>query len=113
MMAPPGAVRGACPVAGPGSRGRTALVCIHSLARKELAMRRYVLPTIVLAAVGAIVGAGSVSADSFSGRTLDGTGNNVAHPAWGQAGAQYVRVAAPNYADAIGRPVSGPPPRYI
>jgi hypothetical protein len=76
-------------------------------------MRRYVLWTMVIAAVAAIVGAGSVSADSFSGRTLDGSGNNAAHPTWGQAGTPYLRVAAPNYADGIGKMVSGPSPRYI
>jgi hypothetical protein len=60
-----------------------------------------------------MVGAGPVGADSFSGRTLDGSGNNVAHPTWGQAGTQYLRVAKPNYADGISRMVSGPSPRSI
>jgi hypothetical protein len=60
-----------------------------------------------------MVGAGPVGADSFSGRTLDGSGNNVAHPTWAQAGTQYLRVAKPNYADGISRMVSGPSPRSI
>jgi hypothetical protein len=76
-------------------------------------MRRHVLKTIVLAAVTAMVVAGSVSADPFSGRTLDGSGNNVAHPTWGRAGTPYLRIAAPNYADGIGQMVAGPSPRYI
>jgi hypothetical protein len=76
-------------------------------------MRRYALLTTLLATAAAIVGAGSVSADSSSGRTLDGSGNNLAHPTWGQAGTQYLRVASPNYADGIGKMVSGPSPRYI
>jgi hypothetical protein len=75
-------------------------------------MHRYVLLTLVLAAA-ATIGAGPVSADSLSGRTIDGSGNNATHPAWGQAGTQYLRVAAPTYADGIGRMVSGPSPRYI
>jgi hypothetical protein len=75
-------------------------------------VRKYVLSVLVLAGVAAIVGAGPVTADSFSGRTLDGSGNNVAHPTWGQAGTQYLRVARPNYADGIGQMVSGPSPRY-
>jgi hypothetical protein len=50
---------------------------------------------------------------TFPVRTLDGSGNNVAHPTWGQAGTPYLRVAAPNYADGIGQMVSGPSPRYI
>jgi hypothetical protein len=76
-------------------------------------MRRYVLTACLLAGIAAIVGAGPVTADSFSARTLNGSGNNVAHPAWGQAGTQYLRVAAPNYADRIAKMVSGPSPRYI
>ena len=76
-------------------------------------MHRYVLSTILLIALAAIVGAGPVSAVSFSPRTLDGSGNNLAHPTWGQAGTQYLRVANPNYADGISKMVSGPSPRYI
>ena len=41
-------------------------------------------------------------------RSLDGSGNNVAHPDWGQMGTQYLRVAAPNYGDGIKTMVSGP-----
>jgi hypothetical protein len=59
----------------------------------------------------AAVAAGAANADS--NRTLDGSGNNVAHPAWGQAGTQYLRVALPNYADGISQMVAGPSPRYI
>src|SRR5262245_1064426 len=75
-------------------------------------MHKYVLLTL-FAAVAASVGAGSVNADSVPGRTLDGSGNNVAHPAWGQAGTQYLRVTSPNYADDISKMVSGPSPRYV
>ena len=46
-------------------------------------------------------------------RSLDGSGNNLRHPSWGQAGTQYTRVAPPNYADGISAMVSGPPPRRI
>src|SRR5215468_3589325 len=84
------------------------------LARKELAMRRYVLLLpLLLAAVVAILGTGSVGADPFAGRTLDGSGNNADHPTWGQAGTLYSRVAAPNYSDGIAQMPSGPSPRYI
>jgi hypothetical protein len=75
-------------------------------------VRRYTLLAVMVAALAAIVGTGSASADTPS-RTLDGSGNNVAHPAWGQAGTQYLRVAAPNYSDGIARMVPGPSPRYI
>jgi hypothetical protein len=68
---------------------------------------------MVLAAFATMVGAGTVSADPFSGRALDGSGNNVANSEWGQAGTRYLRVASPNYADGIGQMVSGPSPRYV
>jgi len=46
-------------------------------------------------------------------RTLDGSGNNVAHKTWGQAGTPYPRVGPANYADGIASMRSGPPPRRI
>ena len=46
-------------------------------------------------------------------RPLNGYGNNVAHPQWGQAGSPYVRLAAPRYANGISEPVGGPNPRYV
>src|SRR5262245_5915322 len=76
-------------------------------------MHRYVFLATLLLVVATIVGIGSVGADPFSGRTLDGSGNNAAHPAWGKPGALYSRVASPNYADGKGQMVSGPSPRYI
>jgi peroxidase len=76
-------------------------------------MHRYVLSTILIVMLATLAGVGSVSADLSPGRTLDGSGNNAAHPAWGQAGTQYLRVAAPNYADGIGQMVAGPSPRYV
>ena len=35
------------------------------------------------------------------------------HPDWGQSNTQYLRVAAANYADGRGRPISGPPTRFV
>ena len=75
-------------------------------------MQRFVLPTILLVLFSTLVGAGSGAAPPAV-RTLDGSGNNVSHPTWGQAGTQYSRIAAPNYADGIGRMVGGPSPRYV
>jgi hypothetical protein len=71
------------------------------------------LPTTLLVLLLTLLGAGSQAADSFAVRTLDGGSNNLTHPVWGQAGMQYTRVAAPNYADGISRMVAGPSPRYI
>jgi hypothetical protein len=45
-------------------------------------------------------------------RSLDGDQNNVRHPAWGEAGTPYLRLAAPRYADGVSSMVAGPPPRY-
>jgi hypothetical protein len=46
-------------------------------------------------------------------RSLDGSGNNLQHPDWGEAGTPYLRVGSPNYADGAGAMVSGPPARYV
>jgi hypothetical protein len=46
-------------------------------------------------------------------RSLDGSGNNRQHDDWGTAGTQYLRVAAPNYADGVSKEVAGPPTRYV
>jgi Animal haem peroxidase len=37
-------------------------------------------------------------------RTLDGSGNNRAHPTWGKSNTAYLRVAAANYANRVGEP---------
>src|SRR5262245_9839004 len=87
-------------------------------------MRRFLLFAIVFTACSSlfgtsvalyssVFGAGSGSAALPSDRSLDGSGNNVTHPAWGQAGTQYARAAAPNYANGIGQMVTCPSPRYI
>ena len=49
----------------------------------------------------------------FEQRSLDGSNNNRAHPAWGQAGTAYRRIAPARYADGVGAQASGPSPRYI
>ncbi|HEY6892440.1 MAG TPA: peroxidase family protein, partial [Solirubrobacter sp.] len=54
--------------------------------------------------------AASASADE---RSLDGGGNNVAHPTWGQVGQPYSRVAPAAYADGVGKPLTGPPARRL
>src|SRR4026209_2997989 len=61
----------------------------------------------------AAVAAGSGSTGPIVVRALDGSGNNLRHPDWGEAGTQHLRVAPANYADGIGQMVSGPSPRYV
>jgi hypothetical protein len=68
---------------------------------------------LILGILGLVVALPASAAAPPAVRTLDGSGNNVAHPTWGQAGTQYLRAAAPNYADGIKSPVSGPPARYV
>jgi hypothetical protein len=53
------------------------------------------------------------SAAAFEARTLDGSGNNRAHPDWGRAGTPYPRVTRPRYADGAGQPAAGPSSRYV
>jgi len=49
----------------------------------------------------------------FPVEPLNGAGNNVANPAWGQANTVYSRVAAANYADGRSQMVAGPNSRLI
>jgi len=44
---------------------------------------------------------------------IDGNGNNVAHPEWGRAGTNYIRVAPARYADGRSAMVAGRNPRFI
>ena len=79
-------------------------------------MRGKLVPALVAATVLVFPAAASAQTwtPSLSNvRSLDGSGNNLAHPTWGQAGAQYLRVAPANYADGIKTPVSGPPTRSV
>ena len=75
--------------------------------------------TIVALAIAALAvagGAGAATGPPQSQpevRSLDGSGNNVRNPTWGQTFTQYLRVADPNYADAVSRPASGPSARII
>jgi hypothetical protein len=74
-----------------------------------------VLKIMVAVAVGMVLCAPSSasSAERFAWRSLDGSRNNLAHPAWGRAGTQYRRVAQPSYADGVGSMVGGPSPRHV
>jgi hypothetical protein len=69
---------------------------------------------VLLAGLG-VTGSASAadSATSFEVASLDGSGNNRAHPTWGQLGRPYSRVANASYADGISVPQGGPNPRLI
>ena len=69
-------------------------------------------PLVALGVAGLLAVAGIVTvaqtaqaAVPFPIESLDGSGNNVANPTWGQAGRPYARVAPAAYADGIGTPV--------
>jgi hypothetical protein len=70
------------------------------------------LTTVVVVATG-LSGAPAQAAVPFEIQSLDGSGNNVANPTWGQGGRPYARVAAARYADGRGAPVSGPNSRMV
>ncbi len=47
-------------------------------------------------------------------RSIDGTGNNLAHPTWGSTGVELLRRAPTTYADGLSAPSAGRPnPREI
>jgi len=50
----------------------------------------------------------------FEHRSIDGWGNNLAHPTWGMAGTALLRLAPTSYADGVSTPTtSRPNPRTI
>jgi hypothetical protein len=49
---------------------------------------------------------------AFDVRSLDGGGNNLAHPTWGQSGTAYSRVGTAHYGDGVSTLVAGVAPRY-
>ena len=68
---------------------------------------------LVVAVIGLVLLVPTSAASPPFDRTLDGGGNNLLHADWGQAGTQYPRAAAPNYADGVSTMVSGPRTRYV
>ncbi|MET1075551.1 MAG: peroxidase family protein [Umezawaea sp.] len=75
--------------------------------------RSLALVVAVVAGSSLLTGTATGARFGFEVQSLDGTGNNRAHPEWGRAGADYSRVAGVRYADGIGVPVGGPGPRYV
>jgi Animal haem peroxidase len=71
-------------------------------------MRKLFVPAAVLTL--ALVAAASANS---ANRQLDGGGNNLAHPDWGQAGVPYLRVLPANYGPDGSSMVDGPNPRAI
>src|SRR5215471_5344048 len=85
---------------------------------KRSFVRRWRYPLIGGAALLAVAGIVAVAPSAqasvpFALESLDGSGNNVNHPTWGQSNLAYARVGTAHYADGIGSPVSGPNARNI
>jgi len=74
---------------------------------------RSVVVALILTIIALAVTTTPGDANAFAIRTLDGSGNNLRHPAWGQAGTVYLRVAPTNYADGISSMPTGPSVRYV
>ena len=74
-------------------------------------MYRLIIVGMLLLAT--FVSSGAAANAPLQPRSLDGSGNNQRHDDWGSAGTQYLRVAAPNYADGISKEVAGPPTRFV
>ncbi|MGZ4186017.1 MAG: peroxidase family protein [Solirubrobacteraceae bacterium] len=49
----------------------------------------------------------------FQPRSLNGSGNNLTHPTWGEMGSEYQRLTPAHYADGAGAMAAGPNPRYV
>jgi hypothetical protein len=75
--------------------------------------------TVAVAATGLLVGAVLIGAPAanaavpFPVESLNGSGNNAAHPTWGTVGSQYTRVGAARYADGRSAPAAGPNSRLV
>ena len=52
----------------------------------------------------------STGAGAFDVRSIDGTGNNLAHPDWGSAGVDLLRIAPAAYADGVSTPAGADRP---
>src|SRR6266566_2462601 len=82
--------------------------------RRRVRMRRHLSASLATSVLLVLFAPSAASSDAgIEFRSLDGGGNNVAHPSWGKAGVQYTRVAAPTYADGVGAIEGGPPARYV
>src|SRR3954452_6675792 len=83
--------------------------------RKHLAIATLTVALAACPAAGAARhhhGPGRAGLD-FEPRSLDGSPNTRAPPAWGEAGTQYLRQAPAAYGDGAAAEQTGPNARYI
>jgi len=83
--------------------------------RRPWLRKRILIPVVVSLATGAVIAIapGAEAAVPFPVASLDGSGNNVANPTWGQTGRAYSRVGATHYGDGISSQQAGPNARNI
>ncbi len=80
-------------------------------------------PWLVITVAAVLVGGGASGAAARTGsagpfatlevQSLDGSGNNAAHPQWGKSGLPYLRVAPASYANGRDSMVNGPNARFV
>jgi hypothetical protein len=79
--------------------------------------KRKGIPVVVAAALiaGGIfaIAPDAQAAVTFPIESLNGSGNNVANPTWGQAGTNYARVGPVRYGNGIGTSAGGPNSRFV
>jgi Animal haem peroxidase/Ricin-type beta-trefoil lectin domain len=93
-----------------------------SIGRRRRGGLRWSLAILAAAvlAVGVAASAGAISHNrgrggfpAFTPESLDGSGNNLAHPEWGTTGRAYGRVAKAFYKDGISQLSDGPNVRMV
>ena len=62
--------------------------------------RSYLYASLITALIGFLV----PDTFAFETRTIDGTNNNLQHPAWGSTNSQLLRYVAPDYKNGIAQP---------
>jgi len=93
--------------------GRDRLRRLPTGCGRALAQPTAGLLALLVCALALGVAAGPALAFAFEAESLDGSANNLSHPAWGEAGSPYLRLAPARYGDGVGTMVSGPNPRYV
>ncbi len=79
----------------------TSIAC-RALQRVRRSLRSHHRPTLVRLRIEALEVRTTPTVLGF--RSIDGTGNNLAHPEWGSAGSDFVRQAPAQYGDGISTP---------
>jgi Animal haem peroxidase/Cellulose binding domain len=92
----------------------TRKLAIRVPRRKRI--RNMLIGAAVMSLVSTAIVIGTHNAQAavgFEVRSLDGSGNNVAHPTWGQTNTPYSRVAPARYGDGRSTLVNGPNARMV